>query len=60
MPQYEPTKLTETFIRDLPLEGIAYAVRDTKVTGLFVAVNKTASRTRSSATSGAAAAASGS
>ena len=41
MPHYEPTKLTETFIRDLPLEGIAYAVRDTKVTGLFVAVNKT-------------------
>lgn len=29
MPQYEPTKLTEAFIRDLPLEGIAYAVRDT-------------------------------
>ena len=41
MPQYEPTKLTEAFIRDLPLEGIAYAVRDTKVTGLFVAINKT-------------------
>lgn len=41
MPTYEPTRLTERFIKDLPLNGSAYVVRDTKVTGLLLAVNKT-------------------
>lgn len=40
MPQYTPTRLTEAFIRGLAFEGRAYVVRDTKVTGLMVAVNK--------------------
>ncbi len=36
-----PTKLTEAFVKGLPFDGIAYVVRDTKITGLMVAVNKT-------------------
>lgn len=41
MQRYEPRKLTEGFIRDLPFNGTGYLVRDTRVTGLMVAVNKT-------------------
>lgn len=41
MARHQPRKLTEGFINGLPLEETAYAVRDTKVTGLLVAVNKT-------------------
>ena len=41
MPRHLPTKLTEAFIRGLPHEETSYVVRDTKVTGLLVAVNKT-------------------
>lgn len=40
MPRYAPQKLTETFIKTLPHDGEGYVVRDTKVTGLLVAVNK--------------------
>lgn len=40
MPRYAPRKLTEAFVKGLPFDGSAYAVRDTKVTGLMVAVNK--------------------
>jgi integrase len=40
MPCHAPRKLTEGFIKGLPLDGTAYIVRDTKVTGLLVAVNK--------------------
>jgi integrase len=40
MPTTTPRRLTEGFIKGLPL-GAATVVRDTKVTGLFVAVNKT-------------------
>ena len=39
MTRYEPRKLTEGFIQGLPL-GAPFVVRDTKVTGLMVAVNK--------------------
>lgn len=41
MPRHKPTKLTEGFIRGLTFDGIGYVVRDTKVVGLLVAVNKT-------------------
>ena len=41
MSRYEPRKLTESFVKTLPLDGIGYIVRDTKVTGLMLAVNKT-------------------
>lgn len=41
MTHYEPRKLTEGFINGLPVDGrTTYNVRDTKVTGLIVAVNK--------------------
>lgn len=40
MPSHKPTKLTEGFIKALPIDGTTYVVRDTKVTGLLVAVNK--------------------
>ena len=40
MPQYKPTRLTEAFIKGLAFEGRAYVVRDTKITGLMVAINK--------------------
>ena len=41
MTRYEPRKLTEGFIIGLPVDGqTTYQVRDTKVTGLIVAVNK--------------------
>jgi integrase len=40
MPSHKPTKLTEGFVKGLPIDGSAYVVRDTKVTGLLVAVNK--------------------
>lgn len=39
MPRYAPQRLTEAFIKALPL-GEPFVVRDTKVTGLMVAVNK--------------------
>ena len=39
MPRTEPRKLTEAFIKGLPL-GVPVVVRDTKVTGLMVTVNK--------------------
>ena len=41
MPNRTPTKLTEAYIKGLPFDGSAYVVRDTKITGLMVAVNKT-------------------
>ena len=41
MSSYAPTKLTEGFIKGLPHEEKPYVVRDKKVTGLLVAVNKT-------------------
>lgn len=41
MPHFKPRKLTEGFVQGLPLDGTGYVVRDTKVTGLMVAVNKT-------------------
>ena len=41
MPSYAPRKLTKGFIDDLPYDGTGYLVRDTKVTGLLIAVNKT-------------------
>lgn len=41
MPPYGPRKLTEAFVKGLPFEGSTYVVRDTKITGLMVAVNKT-------------------
>lgn len=40
MPRYKPRKLTEGFIKGLPVDGSSYVVRDAKVTGLLVAVNK--------------------
>lgn len=40
MPRYKPRKLTEGFIKGLPIDGSSYVVRDAKVTGLLVAVNK--------------------
>lgn len=40
MPRYAPRKLTEAFVKSLPFDGVAYVVRDTKVTGLMVAINK--------------------
>jgi integrase len=40
MPRHPPRKLTEAFIKGLPLEETSYVVRDAKVTGLLVAVNK--------------------
>lgn len=40
MPRHAPKKLTEGFIQGLPL-GSPLIVRDTKVTGLMVAVNRT-------------------
>ena len=40
MPRYKPTKLTEGFIKALPLDGSGYVVRDTKVVGLMIAANK--------------------
>ncbi|HMR31849.1 MAG TPA: tyrosine-type recombinase/integrase [Geminicoccaceae bacterium] len=39
MSKYPPTRLTEGFIKGLPLGERPYVVRDTKVTGLMVAVN---------------------
>lgn len=36
----QPTKLTEAFVRQLAYDGKPYVVRDTKVTGFMVAVNK--------------------
>lgn len=39
MPKYAPRKLTEGFVQSLPI-GAPFVVRDTKVTGLMVAVNK--------------------
>ncbi len=39
MPRSEPRKLTEAFIKALPI-GTQILIRDTKVTGLMVAVNK--------------------
>ena len=39
MPSHAPRKLTEGFVQSLPL-GAPTIVRDTKVTGLMVAVNK--------------------
>lgn len=39
MPSYAPRRLTEAFVKGLPL-GAPALVRDTKVTGLMVAVNK--------------------
>ncbi len=41
MPRHKPTKLTEGYVKSLPFEGAGYVVRDTKVTGFMVAVNKT-------------------
>lgn len=40
MPKYPPTKFTEGFIKDLPLDGMSYVVRDTKLTGLLISVGK--------------------
>ena len=39
MPRTDPRKLTEAFVKALPL-GRSCLVRDTKVTGLMIAVNK--------------------
>jgi hypothetical protein len=41
MTRCSPRRLTEAIIKSLAFDGVAYAVRDTKVTGLLVAVNKT-------------------
>ncbi len=40
MPHHAPRKLTEGYIKDLPYNGASYVVRDAKVTGLLLAVNK--------------------
>ncbi len=40
MARYEPRRLTESFIKSLAFVERAYVVRDTKVTGLLLAVNK--------------------
>lgn len=41
MARYEPRRLTEGFVNSLPVDGrTTYNVRDTKVTGLIVSVNK--------------------
>jgi hypothetical protein len=39
-PTYAPRALDQKFVDRLPFEGAAYLVRDTKVKGLMVAVNK--------------------
>lgn len=41
MPRHKPTKLTEGFVKGLSFDGNGFIVRDTKVVGLLVAVNKT-------------------
>jgi site-specific recombinase XerC len=40
MPRYQPTKLTEAFVKSLAFDGAGFIVRDTKLTGLLIAVNK--------------------
>ena len=40
MPRYEPRKLTESFIKSLASGERTFIVRDTKVTGLLLSVNK--------------------
>lgn len=41
MRRYEPTRLTESFIASLPMDGRnTYDIRDTRVVGLILAVNK--------------------
>ena len=40
MARYEPRRLTESFIKSLAFGERAYLVRDTKVTGFLLAVNK--------------------
>ena len=40
MARYEPRRLTESFIKSLSFGERAYLVRDTKVTGFLLAVNK--------------------
>ena len=40
MASFPPTRLTEAFIRGLPFSEKGYRVRDTRVVGLMVAVNK--------------------
>ncbi len=41
MHKFAPRKLTEGFVAALPLDGSCYLIRDTKVTGLMLAVNRT-------------------
>lgn len=40
MKKYKPTRLTEGFVQKLPNHERAYTVRDTKITGLLLVVNK--------------------
>jgi integrase len=40
MPRYAPTRLTDGFVKSLSFDGTGFIVRDTKLTGLMVAVNK--------------------
>jgi hypothetical protein len=40
MSRHKPRRLTENFVKALASSETAYVVRDTKVTGLMIAVNK--------------------
>lgn len=40
MSKYKPTRLTEAFVEKVPHEEKGYTIRDTKVAGLLLVVNK--------------------